>query len=66
MQKREDQPDYLSAVFIFMGVGLLWLFMLLWALFGFAAVLVLAVFLNHVITRIDVVLNDRQGNNNGA
>ena len=58
MQRREDQPDYQSALFIFLGVSLVWLFLIVWGLFGMGPVLVLAVVLNHLITRLGVVLED--------
>ncbi|MQQ07889.1 histidinol phosphate aminotransferase [Epibacterium sp. SM1979] len=58
MQRREDQPDYQSALFIFLGVSLIWLFLIVWGLFGMGPVLVLAVVLNHLITRLGVVLED--------
>ena len=56
MQQREDQPDYQSALYIFLGVSLTWLFMIIWALFGMGPVIVMALLLNHLITRVGAVL----------
>lgn len=56
MHTREDQPDYQSALYIFCGVGLIWLFMIIWALYGMLPVVMIAVILNHIITRIGVVI----------
>lgn len=57
MQRREDQPDYQSALYVFLGVSLVWLFMIIWALFGMGPVLIIALVLNHLITRLAAVLD---------
>ncbi len=60
MQRREDQPDYQSALYVFLGVSLVWLFMIIWALFGMGPVVIVALLLNHLITRLGVVLDEGQ------
>ncbi len=59
MQDRKlPQPtDLTNAAVSFLGVSLVWVFFVVWALFGMVPVLVLAVLLNHLISRLDVRLN---------
>ncbi|MQY43372.1 hypothetical protein GG681_12025 [Epibacterium sp. SM1969] len=58
MQQREDQSDYLSAFCIFASVILFWVLMILWAAFGMVAVVAAAVLINHLIGRMQVVLDE--------
>ena len=46
-------PDYTDAALAMGLVNLLWIFMALWAAFGFWAVLLAGLALNHAITRLD-------------
>ncbi len=46
-------PDYTNAALIMMGVNLTWVFIAIWAIWGLAPVLLLAVALNHGITMIE-------------
>lgn len=50
---RPAAPDYTNAALVMALVNLLWSFMLVWASYGLPAVLVLAVFLNYLITRLE-------------
>lgn len=47
-------PDLFSAAITFAGLNLMWIFFALWVLFGMIPVLLLAVFLNHLISRIEI------------
>ena len=49
---RREAPDYTNAALVMGFVNLIWSFLLIWASFGLPAVLVLAVFLNYMITRL--------------
>ncbi len=44
-------PDYTNAALIMLGVNMVWIFTLLWALYGFVLVLVLALAINHLVER---------------
>lgn len=50
--RRQPAPDYTQAALTMLGVNLLWIFVAVWSLFGFAAVLLLALLLNRAITWI--------------
>ena len=56
--RRHDVPpastDLLSATLSFLTVNLLWIFIVLWLLYGLAPVLLLAVVMNHRINRLEV------------
>lgn len=45
-------PNYTNAALVMGLVNLLWIFGLIWALFGLPAVMVLGVVLNHLIDRL--------------
>lgn len=47
---RAAAPNYTNAALIMAAVNLIWVFCVLWAVFGFAPVIVLAMLLNHGIT----------------
>ena len=47
-----EAPDYSNAALTMLGVNLLWCFGLVWALFGFWTTILLALILNHGITRL--------------
>ena len=49
---RRTAPDYTNAALIMGFINLLWSLLLVRANFGLAAALVLAVFLNYLITRL--------------
>ncbi len=49
---RRAAPDYTNAALVMALVNLFWSFMLVWASFGMPAVLVLAVLLNYLISRL--------------
>ena len=59
MQNRRPgrAPDYTQAALVMLGVNLMWVFLLLWAMFGFIASLALAALVNHAITRLDARLH---------
>ncbi len=46
-------PDYTNAALVMGFVNLLWVFMVIWAVFGFAWVILVALLLNHLIQRLD-------------
>ena len=46
-------PDYTAAALVMGFVNLLWVFMALWALFGFWSVLAAGLFLNAAIGRLE-------------
>lgn len=50
----QEAPDLFSAAITFVGINLMWVFFALWVLFGMVPVLLLAVFINHMITRIEI------------
>ncbi|WP_137701612.1 histidinol phosphate aminotransferase [Marimonas lutisalis] len=50
---RAAAPDYTNAALVMGLVNLLWSFMLIWASLGLPAVVVTAVFLNYLITRLE-------------
>lgn len=60
MHQREDQPGTQSGLFIFLGISLIWIFMILWAIFGMVPVVIVACVLNHLITRLGIVLDTRE------
>lgn len=45
-------PDYTNAALIMLAVNLIWVFGLLWAVFGFIPVLLIAAGLHHGIDRL--------------
>jgi len=45
-------PDYTVPALVMLGVNLTWILVLVWALWGFAAALLLAALVHHVITRL--------------
>lgn len=45
-------PDYTVAALVMAGVNLMWIFIVIWAIYGMAAVLALATVLNHGISRL--------------
>lgn len=49
---RKRAPDYTDAALVMGGVNLTWIFMVLWAVFGFWSVLVAGLGLNLLITRL--------------
>lgn len=50
----KEAPNYLNACLVLLGVNFMWVFVLVWAVFGFFPVLVLGAVLNHCITRLAV------------
>ncbi|MFC3616244.1 histidinol phosphate aminotransferase [Lutimaribacter marinistellae] len=46
-------PDYTRAALTMLGVNLMWIFFVLWVIFGFLPVLLLAAFINQVINRLE-------------
>jgi hypothetical protein len=45
----KEAPNYTNAALVMAGVNLLWMFMVIWAAFGFAAVLVTGYALDRLI-----------------
>ena len=50
-QKIGSAPDFTNAALIMLGVNMMWVFVAIWALYGFVPVLILAALLHHLITR---------------
>lgn len=50
----KEAPNYFNTCMVLLGVNIMWVFVLLWALFGFFPVLVVAILMNHGITRLAV------------
>lgn len=50
---RKRVEDYTVPTLVLLGVNLLWIFLVIWACLGFAAVLLTGWLLNHLITRLD-------------
>lgn len=44
-------PDYTNAALIMLGVNMIWIFTLIWAIYGIVLVLVLALAINHLVER---------------
>ncbi|AHD00243.1 hypothetical protein [Leisingera methylohalidivorans] len=53
-------PDFFIAAITFAGINLVWIFFVVWVMYGMVPVLVLAVLINHLITRLDIRLNARK------
>ncbi len=51
-EARAAAPNYFNPSMMMMLINLLWIFGVLWAVFGFGTVLIIAVLLNHAIDRI--------------
>ncbi|MEX0316703.1 MULTISPECIES: hypothetical protein [unclassified Ruegeria] len=49
-RKIAPAPDYTRAALTMLGVNLLWIFFVVWMIWGFAATLVLAVMIDYGIT----------------
>ncbi|MCV6585232.1 MAG: histidinol phosphate aminotransferase [Marinibacterium sp.] len=49
---RQSAPDFTTAALTMLGVNLIWIFVTLWVIWGFLPVLLLALCLNHAITRL--------------
>lgn len=47
--------DYTTAALVLLLINLLWIFGAIWAIWGFAPVILLGLVLNHMITRLQVV-----------
>ena len=52
-QKLPRKPDILAAAITFLGINMMWIFFVIWMLYGLVPVLVLAVLINHVIDRLE-------------
>ncbi|OUS35123.1 histidinol phosphate aminotransferase [Rhodobacterales bacterium 56_14_T64] len=56
-QKLPRAPDVLAAAVTFLGINMMWIFFVIWMLYGMVPVLVMAVLVNHFITRLEQRLN---------
>ncbi|CAN0586385.1 unnamed protein product [Ectocarpus sp. 12 AP-2014] len=61
MKNRPSKPveDYTTVNMMLIFANMLWVFVALWSFWGLGVVLILAVLLNHLITRIDTVRRRR-------
>ncbi|UWQ89824.1 histidinol phosphate aminotransferase [Aliisedimentitalea scapharcae] len=55
--ERPRAPDYTNAAITMLGVNLMWIFFVIWVLFGVVPVLLLALLINHGIDRYAAVRN---------
>ncbi|KIC14792.1 hypothetical protein [Leisingera sp. ANG-Vp] len=53
-------PDFFTAAIIFAGINLMWIFFVIWVMYGMVPVVVLAVLVNHFITRLEIRLNSQK------
>lgn len=53
-------PDFFIAAITFAAINLMWIFFVIWVLYGMVPVLVLAVLVNHLISRLDIHLNSQK------
>lgn len=53
---RDETTERLSALLSFLAVNLLWIFFALWLIYGMAAVLLFALVVNHMISRLEIRL----------
>ncbi|MGR3623892.1 histidinol phosphate aminotransferase [Pseudophaeobacter sp.] len=63
-QDDEDSLDLFTAAISFLGINLMWIFFAGWVLFGMVPVLLLALFLNHLIDRLEIRIKEDQARNN--
>ncbi|MGR3759906.1 histidinol phosphate aminotransferase [Roseobacteraceae bacterium NS-SX3] len=49
-------PDLFTAALTFAGVNLMWVFFVIWMLYGLVPVLLLALLINHFIARLEARL----------
>lgn len=52
-QKIPQTSDFASAAVTFLGINMIWVFLVIWMLYGLVPVLVMAVLINHFITRLE-------------
>lgn len=57
-KRPEGMPDLFTAAITFAGMNLMWIFFVVWMMYGLVPVLVLAVLINHLITRLEARLQD--------
>lgn len=53
---RDETTERLSALLSFLAVNLLWIFFALWLIYGMAPVLLFALVVNHLISRLEIRL----------
>lgn len=53
---RDETTERLSALLSFLAVNLLWIFFALWLIYGMAPVLLFALVVNHMISRLEIRL----------
>ena len=56
-QKLPQTPDILALAVTFLGINMMWIFFVIWMVYGMTPVLVLAVLINHAINRLEQRLN---------
>ncbi|UWQ38394.1 histidinol phosphate aminotransferase [Leisingera aquaemixtae] len=56
----DGMPDFFTAAITFTGINLMWIFFVIWVMYGLVPVLVVAVLINHFITRLDIRLNSQK------
>lgn len=56
----DGMPDFFTAAITFAGINLMWIFFVIWVMYGMIPVLVLAVLINHFLTRLEIRLNSQK------
>jgi len=57
---RQPAPNYTDAALALGLVNLLWIFGVIWAVWGLMTVVVIALLLNHLLSRLEKRLNARR------
>ncbi len=52
-EQRKPVENYFTPTMVLLGVNLVWILAAIWQAFGFLSVVLVAVILNHMITRLD-------------
>ena len=55
-ERPDGTPDLFTAAITFAGMNLMWVFFVIWMMYGLVPVLVLAVLINHLISRLEARL----------
>jgi len=63
MQNHHPKPveDYMTANMILIFINALWIFVVIWSFWGLGPVILLAMGLNHLITRLEQVKRAQDG-----
>ncbi|MBY6066880.1 histidinol phosphate aminotransferase [Leisingera aquaemixtae] len=56
----DAMPDFFTAAIMFAGINLMWIFFVIWVMYGMVPVLVVAVLVNHFINRLEIRLKSQK------